>query len=49
MVLRFNTPMQVPNLDELAASKVALRLTKAVSENEVSTKEYLTENGIGEF
>lgn len=41
--------MQVPDLAELTSGKVALRLTQAVSENEVNTKEYLTENGIGQF
>lgn len=41
--------MQVPDLPELLESKVALRLTQAIKENEVSNKEYLTENGIGQF
>lgn len=47
--LRFNTPMKVPDLQELSEGKVALRLTQAVSENEIFDKEFLTENGIGQF
>ena len=47
--LRINTPMKVPDLQELTDGKVALRLTQAVSENDIIEKEYLTENGIGQF
>lgn len=41
--------MKVPNLNSLLESKVALRLTQAVTENEVSTETYLTDEGYGEF
>lgn len=45
--IRFNTPMKVPDVESLVSSKVALRLTKAVYENEVSTETYLTDQGYG--
>ena len=47
--IRFNTPMIVPDVSNLLDNKVALRITKAVSENEISQAQYLTESGIGEF
>lgn len=47
--IRFNTPMKVPDLSEVLGSKVALRMTQAVSENEISTEKYLTDDGIAEF
>ena len=36
--IRFNTPMKVPNLEDLVDSKVALRMTKAITENEIKTE-----------
>ena len=46
--LRFNTKMIVPDLDQFSDSKVALRMTTAIS-SEVETKQFLTDSGLADF
>ena len=47
--LRFNTPMTVPEMDDLTSSRVALRVAKAITSNEVGYESYDTGDGVGEF
>ena len=44
LTIRFNTPMQVPDLGDLSRSQVALRVTAAIN-----YEEYRTDNGFGTF
>ena len=41
--------MKVPEMEELTSSRVALRVTKAITNNEVGYESYDTGEGIGEF
>ena len=41
--------MKIPDLEALTDSRVALRLTQAISENEITTETYLTDEGYADF
>ena len=41
--------MKIPDLEALTDSRVALRLTQAITENEITTESYLTDEGYADF
>ena len=47
--LKFNTPVKVPSVTEVLDSRVALRMTKAITSNDPIYETYETADGLADF